>query len=103
MICLVKKKSKAIYKVTGRMVVILVLFSAVICTLSYTLIKNLSKVSELNSELVDLEEKKIELIEEKEVLEADIKRMSDPIYIARYAREKYFYSKDGEIILRIDE
>lgn len=43
------------------------------------------------------------LVEEIEAVEADIKRLSDPEYIARYAREKYFYSKEGEIILRIEE
>ena len=40
--------------------------------------------------------------EEKEVLEGDILRLNDPEYIAKYVREKYFYSKDGEFILRLD-
>ena len=31
----------------------------------------------------------------------DADKLQDPDYIARYAREKYSYSKDGEIILRI--
>jgi putative chitinase len=29
--------------------------------------------------------------------------IKDPDYVARYAREKYMYSKDGEIILRLPE
>ena len=29
--------------------------------------------------------------------------MQDPEYIARYLREKYLYSKDGEDIIRIPE
>ena len=33
----------------------------------------------------------------------DIKKLNDPDYITKYVREKYLYSKDGEIILRIDE
>ena len=44
-----------------------------------------------------------ELLDEEETVQADIKRLSDPDYIARYVREKYMYSKEGELILRIKE
>ena len=50
-----------------------------------------------------LENQLISLKEEKEILETDILKLEDPDYIAKYVREKYFYSKDGELILRIDE
>ena len=59
------------------------------------------KQGDLN--LAELEEEQISLTDREEELEADIKRLSDPEYIARFAREKYFYSKEGEIILRIEE
>ena len=52
------------------------------------------------------EQPQSEVVEEatqEEATEADIKRLSDPLYVARYAREKYLYSKEGEIILRIEE
>ena len=39
----------------------------------------------------------------KEELELDIRKLEDPDYIAKYVREKYFYSKDGELILRMDK
>ena len=49
-------------------------------------------------------EEKITLLEkEKDVLESDILKLKDPDYIAKYVREKYLYSKDGEVILRMDE
>ena len=51
----------------------------------------------------NLEEKLIALKEKEKVLENDVKKLEDPEYLARYAREKYFYSKDGELILRIPE
>ena len=44
-----------------------------------------------------------ELASEKETLEADILKLNDSDYIAKYVREKYFYSKKDEIILRIDD
>ena len=50
-----------------------------------------------------LNKEKNELLDEEETVQADIKRLSDPDYIARYVREKYMYSKEGELILRIKE
>ncbi len=50
-----------------------------------------------------LENKYNELLEEEEMLSSDIVRLQDPDYIARFAREKYLYSKNGEIIIRIVE
>lgn len=50
-----------------------------------------------------LEEKMLSLREKEEELKVDVEKLKDPDYIARYAREKYMYSKDGEIILRIPE
>lgn len=48
-----------------------------------------------------LEEKLIGLQEKEDELRADAERLKDPDYIARYAREKYLYSKDGEFIIKI--
>ncbi|MFA5602294.1 MAG: septum formation initiator family protein [Bacilli bacterium] len=42
-----------------------------------------------------------ELKEEEQGLEAELQKLKDPDYVARYAREKYLYSKDGEFIIRI--
>ena len=44
-----------------------------------------------------------ELKEKEEELKATVTKLQDPDYVARYAREKYLYSKDGEIIIRIPE
>ena len=50
-----------------------------------------------------LEDRIASLKEEEKVLESDIQKLEDPSYVARYAREKYLYSKDGEIIIRIPD
>lgn len=44
-----------------------------------------------------------DLLEQEATLSSDIVRLKDPEYIARFAREKYLYSKDGEMIIRIPE
>jgi len=44
-----------------------------------------------------------ELKDKEDELKGQVNKLQDPDYIARYAREKYLYSKDGEIIIRIPE
>lgn len=52
--------------------------------------------NELKNELI--------LLKEKEAyLTVDVEKLQDPDYIARYAREKYLFSKDGEFILVMPE
>ena len=47
-------------------------------------------------------QKEYDLLKEEEAsLNVEVTKMQDPDYISRYAREKYMFSKDGEIILRI--
>lgn len=99
---MVKKHKRGTVK-TGRMIIIFLFFATIITTLSYTLLDNLGQVNKLKDELRELDEERVVLLEREEALNADIKRLSDPLYVARYAREKYLYSRDGELILRIED
>ena len=85
------------------MLVIFMFFGAIISTLGYTFVHDLGRIHDMKEEKEELVSEKEKLLEVEEATEADIKRLSEPEYIARYAREKYFYSKEGEIILRIEE
>ena len=42
------------------------------------------------------------LKEEEEYLKVEVEKLQDPDYVARYAREQYLYSKDGEFTIRIN-
>ena len=97
-----KKKSKYTIKTKGRMFIIFMFFLSIISTLSYTLFTNLKQINDIRMEKRSLNKEKSSLVEKQESLKADIEKLSDSEYIAKYAREKYFYSKQGEIILRID-
>ena len=61
------------------------------------------QISEKYQEKQRLEAEIIALKEKEEELKVDVERLEDPDYVARYAREKYMYSKEGEIILRLPE
>lgn len=51
----------------------------------------------------ELEQKILTLKTDEEELVVDVEKLQDPEYIARYLREKYFYSKNGEYIIRLPE
>ncbi len=44
-----------------------------------------------------------ELKREEKILTNEIEKLQDPTYIAKYAREHYAYSKDGEYIIKIND
>ena len=50
-----------------------------------------------------LEKEYQELQDKQEDLEQEVVKLQDPEYVLRSAREKYGYSKDGELIIRINE
>ena len=61
------------------------------------------KIGNKYKEKAELEKQIVVLKEKEEELKVDVERLEDPDYVARFAREKYMYSKDGEIILRLPE
>lgn len=95
-----KKKKKSI---KGRVFIIMLFFGVIIFSLSYKFIGSITSIKEMNDRKVSLNDKQESLKEKKKELEADLEKLEDPNYIAKYAREKYLYSKDGELIIRITE
>lgn len=98
---MVKKRKKYTVKTKGRMFVIFMFFGIIIVTLGFTFLRDLKRINEMNNQMKDLNIEKEQLREEEDMIQADIKKLSNPLYVARYAREKYFYSKEGEFVLRM--
>jgi len=97
-----KKKKRKTSKSKIRIVLSFIIFGSVTAALGYNCLTNILKIQDMNNEKKKLETQLVNLQEEKEILETDILKLEDPDYIAKYVREKYFYSKDGELILRLD-
>lgn len=97
------KKKKSNKKAKIRICLFFVIFGSVIGYLSYNFFSNIDKILEINAEKKELQNKLASLQEQEDVLNSDIKKLKDPEYVARYAREKYMYSKDGELIIRIPD
>lgn len=93
-----KKKSK---KSVKRLFLLGITSVAVIIGTTYTIGKYWVEIYDKYQEKRELKSKLSDLKEKEAALQVDANKLQDPDYIARYAREKYSYSKDGEIILRI--
>lgn len=57
----------------------------------------------LKNQEQELKEKLVALELEEENLNGEIIKLKDPDYIAKYAREKYYYTKDGEYVIKMEE
>lgn len=81
------------------------LISIVTVTMVTVLLINIFGV--LRQLFIKSEEKKFysaelaKLKEEEAYLKVETEKLQDPDYVARYAREQYLYSKDGELNIRI--
>lgn len=93
-----KKKKKRHLK---RMFLLSVVSIFVIGSTTYATLKYWVEIYDKYQEKKELKKELVALKEKEEELKVDASKLQDPDYIARYAREKYAYSKDGEIILRI--
>lgn len=86
-----------------RVFISLITFGIILSLLGYNCYQNVYQVAKLNNRKKELKKELVVLDEKGEALESDIKRLKDPDYIAKYVREKYLYSKNGELIIRIKE
>ena len=75
----------------------------IIITMVLTIGKYWVEIYDKYKEKGELEKKLAQLQLEEKTLKLDADKLQDPDYVARYAREKYLYSKDGEFIIKIPE
>lgn len=97
------KKKKSNKKAKIRLFLFFIMFGSMTLYLSYNFFSNVNKIMEIKKEKQILEDKLVNLQDKESELNSDIKKLEDPEYVARYAREKYMYSKDGELIIRIPD
>jgi cell division protein DivIC len=88
-------------KTKRRVLLITSLTVTVFLAFSFNLWKTLSQVIDKNSEAKVLQKEMQRLEDEEMYLKVEVEKLNDPEYVARYAREKYFYSKNGEFTIKI--
>ena len=61
-----------------------------------------TKIMENKSKIQKLNKKYNELLSEEEKLQSEVTKLQDDDYILRYAKEKFLYSENGELIIRMN-
>ena len=99
-----KRKTKFSMKKTVKRVLVFGIFSLVVISfVGVTVFNIVTQIMDKYKEASELEKRMAILNEKEEDLNNEILKLQDKDYLARYAREKYFYSKNGELIIRIPE
>lgn len=68
-----------------------------------TFLSYIYQIRTLRNEELKLQTQLDELKLDEKVLSSEISKLKDPDYIAKYAREKFYYTKDGEYVIRIED
>lgn len=92
-----KTKAKGYRKFVG------FIYIGISAVLIYTLVINGYRVFEQKNQVVKLEKRKAELEEEKKSLAQEVELLNDDDYVARYARDNYIFSKDGETVVKLPD
>ena len=74
----------------------IIYFFSIILDITSQISGKYKEKEELNNELNYLKEK-------EEELSTDVQKLQDPEYVARYLREKYYYSKSDEFIIKLPD
>lgn len=93
----IPKKAKRRLMLLGPLAVFIILYCG------FTLVTTSINLYNLNKEEKKLNKKLDELKADSKSLKNEITKLQDKEYIARYARENYLYTKDGEYVIKIDD
>ena len=95
------RKTKKVPKKAKRR---LVLFGPIaMFIIGYSIFTLITTLYELSKEEKILNEKLTSLKADAKSLKTEINKLQDKEYIARYARENYLYTKNGEYVIKISD
>ena len=90
-----KKEKKRLFVISA--VIILLIIS-----LGSSVAGDWTKIMENKSKITSLNKKYNNLLSEEEKLVSEVTKLQDDDYVLRYAKEKFLYSEDGEVIIRMN-
>lgn len=97
-----KKSSKRLKrKRVKRIILVTLICLAINSYVLYSVGTILNDVYNMKNENEKLKVKLDNLKEEEEILKSEVNKLKDPVYVAKYAREKFLYSGDNEYIIRM--
>ena len=97
-----KRRSKKLKRKRMRRIFFVTLFClAVNSYVIYSVGSILNDVYKMKTENKKITVKLNDLKEEEDILKSEVKKLKDPVYVAKYAREKFLYSGKNEYIIRL--
>jgi len=90
-----RKERKRLFFISITTIVLLISLVGTLYSDFIQIMNNKKEASVLTSEYQ-------KLLDEQAALSSEVTKMQDPHYIARYAKEKYLYSSEGEVIIRTE-
>ena len=97
---MIKIKRKVTKKERRRLTLFVLAFIFIIGFTCINIFPDWLKIMSNKQEISILEESYEDLLDTEEALKAEVQKLQDPDYVERYAKEKFLYTKDGEIIIR---
>lgn len=93
------KKTK---KEKKRLFVISVVIILLVVSLVNSVAGDWTKIMENKSKITSLNKQYNDLLSEEEKLVSEVTKLQDDDYIVRFAKEKFLYSENGELIIRMN-
>ena len=94
-------KSRMSKKSKRRLVMICFLMLFCVGIIICSVLKDLIAIMDNKKQLSTLEQQYDNLLQEEQELNAEVTKLKDPDYVARYARETYYYSLPDEVIIKL--
>lgn len=93
---------KKIKKEKKRLFVISVVIILLVVSLVSSVAGDWTKIMENKSKITSLNKQYNDLLSEEEKLVSEVTKLQDDDYIVRFAKEKFLYSENGELIIRMN-
>lgn len=93
------KKTK---KEKKRLFVISVVIILLVVSLVSSVAGDWTKIMENKSKITSLNKQYNDLLSEEEKLVSEVTKLQDDDYIVRFTKEKFLYSENGELIIRMN-
>lgn len=97
---MIKIKHKVTKKERRRLTIFVLSFIFIIGFTCINIFPDWLKIMKNKQQIAILQNSYEDLLDTEEALKAEVQKLQNPDYVERYAKEKFLYTKDGEIIIR---
>lgn len=91
-----KKENRRLF--IGILIILIIISYVAVFSYNYW-----TKILANQKETERLKNEYTKLLEKEKNLNSEINKLQDPEYVAKYARERYLMSKEGELIIKVPD